>query len=262
MKLAAVGALAVPTMALVMAAAAIATQGRARVDLQPGRARLHRDALRLHVAVEQQRQRLRRLRRDDVLDDARHRRALLRPLLPAARRARDRRLARREEGRPRLGRDVPHRRRHLRGHAARGHRAHGGADDPAGPDARPDRGRADALMLRALLASVVAIVVFTVVLGFGYPALMTGVAQVDDVAPGEREPDRAERDGRRLRRSPRRRSRRPRLLPRAAVGDVAALQPGLHDLLEPRPDEPGAREAREAERRRRSSSSRARTTRA
>jgi K+-transporting ATPase ATPase C chain len=33
-------------------------------------------------------------------------------------------------------------------------------------------------MLRALLASVVAIVVFTVVLGFGYPALMTGVAQL------------------------------------------------------------------------------------
>lgn len=33
-------------------------------------------------------------------------------------------------------------------------------------------------MLRALLASVVAITVFTVVLGFGYPALMTGVAQV------------------------------------------------------------------------------------
>ena len=33
-------------------------------------------------------------------------------------------------------------------------------------------------MLRALAASVVAIVVFTVVLGFGYPALMTGFAQV------------------------------------------------------------------------------------
>ena len=33
-------------------------------------------------------------------------------------------------------------------------------------------------MLRALLASVVAIAVFTVVLGFGYPALMTGVAQL------------------------------------------------------------------------------------
>jgi K+-transporting ATPase ATPase C chain len=33
-------------------------------------------------------------------------------------------------------------------------------------------------MLRALLASIVAIAVFTVVLGFGYPALMTGVAQL------------------------------------------------------------------------------------
>jgi potassium-transporting ATPase KdpC subunit len=33
-------------------------------------------------------------------------------------------------------------------------------------------------MLRALFASVVAIVVLTVVLGFGYPALMTGIAQV------------------------------------------------------------------------------------
>jgi K+-transporting ATPase ATPase C chain len=32
-------------------------------------------------------------------------------------------------------------------------------------------------MLRAAFASVVAIVVFTVVLGFGYPALMTGIAQ-------------------------------------------------------------------------------------
>ena len=33
-------------------------------------------------------------------------------------------------------------------------------------------------MLRALLASVIGIVTFTVVLGFGYPALMTGFAQV------------------------------------------------------------------------------------
>jgi K+-transporting ATPase ATPase C chain len=32
--------------------------------------------------------------------------------------------------------------------------------------------------MRALLASLVAIVVFTLVLGFGYPALMTGVAQL------------------------------------------------------------------------------------
>ncbi len=39
----------------------------ARVDLQPGRARLLRGALRLRLAGEQQRQRLRRLRRDRVL---------------------------------------------------------------------------------------------------------------------------------------------------------------------------------------------------
>ena len=32
--------------------------------------------------------------------------------------------------------------------------------------------------MRALLASLVGVVVFTVVLGFGYPALMTGVAQL------------------------------------------------------------------------------------
>jgi potassium-transporting ATPase KdpC subunit len=32
--------------------------------------------------------------------------------------------------------------------------------------------------MRALLASLVGIVVFTVVLGFGYPALMTGIAQL------------------------------------------------------------------------------------
>jgi len=32
--------------------------------------------------------------------------------------------------------------------------------------------------MRALLASLVAVVVFTVVLGFGYPVLMTGVAQL------------------------------------------------------------------------------------
>ena len=111
MKLAAVGALFVPTMVLVMTAAAIVTPSGLASVFNSGRARLHRDALRVHVAVEQQRQRVRRLRRDELLDDARHRRALLRPLRPAARRAGDRRLARREEGRAGLGGDVPHRRR-------------------------------------------------------------------------------------------------------------------------------------------------------
>ena len=74
-KYAAIGALFVPTMVLVLTALSVVTQVRARVDLQPRRARLHRGALRLHVAVEQQRQRVRRLRRDQLLRRARHGRA-------------------------------------------------------------------------------------------------------------------------------------------------------------------------------------------
>ena len=66
-KLAAVGALFVPTMVLVMTAVAVTTHVGPRVDLQPGRARLHRGALRLQLAGEQQRQRVRRLRRDELL---------------------------------------------------------------------------------------------------------------------------------------------------------------------------------------------------
>ena len=246
-------------MALVMTAVADRDPGRARVDLQPGRARLHRDAVRVHVPVEQQRQRVRRLRRDDVLDDVRDDCALLRPLLPAARRARDRRLARGEEGRPRFGRDVPHRRRDLRDHAARGHRAHRRSDDPARAHARPDRRRADALMLRALLASVLGSSSFTVVLGFGYPALMTGFAQVTLPHQANGSLIERRRQGRRLV------ARRagllvPGLLPRAAVGDLARVQPRRS-----RPSPTSARRTRRSRsscRRtpRRSSSSRARTT--
>ena len=49
-KLAALGALFVPTMVLVMTAARGRDQGRARLDLQPGRPRLLGDALRLRLA--------------------------------------------------------------------------------------------------------------------------------------------------------------------------------------------------------------------
>ena len=62
-KIAALGALFVPTMVLTLTAISIVTQERARLDLQQRRPRLHRDALRLRLAVEQQRQRVRRLRR-------------------------------------------------------------------------------------------------------------------------------------------------------------------------------------------------------
>ena len=100
-KIAAVGALFVPTMVLVMTAISVVTDVGLASDLQPGRARLLRGALRLRLPGEQQRQRLRRLRRDRTSRLARHGRPLPRPLRPAGRGARDRRLARAEEDRAR-----------------------------------------------------------------------------------------------------------------------------------------------------------------
>ena len=92
-------------------------------------------------------------------------------------------------------------------------------------------------MLRALLASVVAIVVFTVVLGFGYPALMTGVAQL--TMSHQANGSLIERNGTIVGSSLAAQAfTSPQLLPRAAVGHLAAVQPGLHDVLQPRPDEP------------------------
>ena len=67
MKIAAVGALFVPTMVLTLTAIAVIVRRGAEVDLQLRRARLHRGALRLRLADEQQRQRVRRLRRDALL---------------------------------------------------------------------------------------------------------------------------------------------------------------------------------------------------
>ena len=66
-KLAALGALFVPTMVLAMTAVAIVTKSGLASIYNHGVARLHRDALRLRLAVEQQRQRLRGLRGDELL---------------------------------------------------------------------------------------------------------------------------------------------------------------------------------------------------
>ena len=112
-KLAAMGALFVPTMVLVWTGDRGRHRPGARVRLQPGRPRLLGGALRLRLAVEQQRQRVRRLRRDRVLGADRHARALARPLRPADRGPRDRgSLAAKRQCRPRP--DLPHRRRDLR----------------------------------------------------------------------------------------------------------------------------------------------------
>src|SRR5262249_19370290 len=55
---------------------------------------------------------------------------------------------------------------------------HGGIDDPARAHTRTDRRGADALMLRELKSSVIAVVALTLVFGAAYPAVMTGFAQL------------------------------------------------------------------------------------
>ena len=112
-KFAALGALFVPTMALVLTAISIVTDSGPRVRVQSGGARLQRGPLRVHVAVQQQRQRVRRLRGDELLRRPRHDRPLSRALRAAHRGARDRRLTREEEVGSGLGGHVPHRRRDL-----------------------------------------------------------------------------------------------------------------------------------------------------
>ena len=62
-KIAAMGALFVPTMVLVLTAISVVTARRTGIRVQHRRSRLHRGPLRLHLADEQQRQRLRRIRR-------------------------------------------------------------------------------------------------------------------------------------------------------------------------------------------------------
>src|SRR5262249_19512701 len=88
-----------------------------------------------------------------------------------------RRRVRRQEDRPGLGRDVPHRRRHVRLPARRRHRPDRRTHDLPGPHARADRRRTDVVM-RDVYRSVVAIVVLTVVFGLVYPVVMTAFASV------------------------------------------------------------------------------------
>ena len=176
-KIAAVGALFCPTMVLVMTAVAVVTPAGLASIFNHGVARLHRVALRLRLAVEQQRQRVRRLRRDELLRVVRHGRPLPRPVGADDRGARTRRRAREEEDHARDGGNVPHRRADVRDPARRRDRAHRWTDDPPRAVARADHGRTDALM-RTILASIVAVVVITAFFGFAYPAVMTGFAQV------------------------------------------------------------------------------------
>ncbi len=193
-KLAALGALFVPTMVLVADRARDRDQRRARVDLQPRRRTASpRRSTPTTSQVEQQRQRLRRLRRDELLRaaSARSRMFLGRfvPLLAAL--AIGGSLAAKKTvpasaGTFRTdGGDV-------RRAARRRDRAHRRPDDLPGADARPGRRGADALMLRDVKASVdrrrrCSPPCF----GFAYPAADDRLRPGRLPAQGERQPDRA-----------------------------------------------------------------------
>ena len=113
----------------------------------PGVARLHRDALRLRLAGEQQRQRLRRLRADELQRRPRHDRdatsaasCRCSPRSRSAARSAKKKIVPASAGTFRTdGADV-------RRPARRRDRAHRRPDDLPGAHARADRRRADALM--------------------------------------------------------------------------------------------------------------------
>src|SRR5262249_50603268 len=134
--------------------------------------------LRVRLTREQQRQCLRRLRRDQLLRHLRRDRDAARALRPSARRACAGGLAGGQEDCPRFCGHLPHRRWDVRRAARRRHRADGRPDDLPGAHARADRRGADGLMRRDLRSAVVVIVLATLVFGFVYPAVMTGFAQV------------------------------------------------------------------------------------
>ena len=126
-------------------------------------------------------------------------------------------------------------------------------------------------MRRDLIASAIAVVAFTVLFGFVYPLVVTGVSQVVFGEPGRRQPDRARRRARRLepdrpgvpkrvpkpaRRQVRARARRA-LLPEPPLGD--RLQRRRHLLQQPRAQQRRALASSSPTRSRPTSSSRART---
>ncbi len=140
-----------------------------------------------------------------------------------------------KKSRARVCRHLPHGRPDVRRAADGRDRADGRSHDLAGADARPDRRRADALMT-AVVRSAIVVVLATVVFGFAYPALMTALRVGGLPGQVDGQPDAPQRAHRRLA------ARGPELhlaalLPRASVRNGAGLQRRRDDVLEPRADE-------------------------
>ena len=103
-------------------------------------------------------------------------------------------------------------------------------------------------MIRTVVSSAIAVVVLTLVLGFGYPLLMTGFAQVafQDKANGSL----IERDGKVVGSElAAQEFTSPRYFHSRPSATAPAYNAGGDDVREPRADEPGSGEEREGRRR-------------
>ena len=175
-KIAAVGALFVPTMVLVLTAISVVTDHGLASIFNPG---AHGFSEALYAYTSQSNNNGSAFAGYGAtefsavvgLD-----RALARPVRAARRGARPGRRAGGEEDRSGVGRDVPHGRRHLRRPARRDRPADGRPDDLPGAHARPDRGGAQ--LMATFRRSLIAVVVLTVVFGLVYPLVFTGFAQL------------------------------------------------------------------------------------
>ena len=229
-----------PTMVLALTALSVVTKSGLASIYNPGAHGFTRGAVRLHVPGEQQRQRVRRLRRDELLRRARRVAMLPRPLRADARRARTRR-ARSPGRRPSpasvgtFRTDGPTFAVLLVGR----HPAHRGPDDLPRAHARAARRGVVALMLRDLKASVIALVVRDARLrSRASRRSMTGLRPARVREQGDGSLVKVERQGRRL---AARSSgvHEAAVLPRAAVGDCSRVQRRRDDVRQPRADEPG-----------------------
>ena len=190
-KIAAVGALFVPTMVLVLTAISVVTDHGLASVFNPG---AHGFSESLYAYDSQSNNNGSAFAGYGALEfSALHGngRPLARPVRTAHRRARSRRRARGEEDASRVGRHVPHRRRHVRRAPGRRDHPHRRPDDLPGAHARADRG--GAVVIRTAGRSVLAVVVLTVALGLVYPLVFTGLAQL--VVPDKANGSLVERDG-------------------------------------------------------------------
>ena len=140
-KLAALGALFVPTMVLTLTAISIVTKSGLASIFNRG---VHGFTETLYAYKSQSNNNgsaFAGYGATSFSAELGHDRAVPRPLRAAARRARARRLVRREEDRPRVGRHLPHRRADVRRPPRRRDRAHRRPDDLPRADARADRRR-------------------------------------------------------------------------------------------------------------------------